>query len=140
VDRVVLFVLAWLAGLVAYVGALYVLHGEVVSPGSGDYAAVLFWSAAAFAVAYVAVYLPLQGFVARRVGGSRPLWPFLAAAIAAGVLPTALILLANGGDLRALAGPEARLFGAMFVAIGVVVGAGYTRLGPRAGAPDARRP
>jgi hypothetical protein len=129
VDRIVLFLVSWFAGLVAYFGALYLRYGEVPATVSGDFAAVLFWSVVAFAIAYVALYLPVLGWIARRRGGTRPLWPFAVAAVAAGIVPTALILVANGGGLHALASPEAQLFYVMFVTIGIVVGIGYALLG-----------
>ena len=128
-DRAVLFLVSWFVGLVGYFGALYLVHDEFPATLSGDFAAVLFWSVVAFAVAYVVVYLPLLGWIARRLGGTRPLWPFPVAAVAAGIVPTAVIVVANGGGLRALASPEAQLFYVMFIATGIVVGTGYALLG-----------
>ena len=133
-----LFLVSWFAGQVAYFGALYLRYGEFPAAISGDFAAVLFWSMVAFALAYVAVYLPLLGWIARRRGGTRPWWPFPVAAVAAGIVPTALIVVANGGDLRALASAEAQLFYVMFATIGVVVGTGYALLDLGRRAPDRR--
>ena len=130
-DRVVLFLVSWFAGLASYFAALYLIQREVPATISGDFSAVRFWSGVAVAIAYVAVYLPVLGWLARRRGGTRPLWPFPLAAVAAGIVPTMLIVLANGGDLRALASSEAVLFYIMFATIGIVVGTGYALLHPR---------
>ena len=123
-----LFLASWIAGVVAYFGALYFVYGEAPAALSGDAAAVLFWSLLLFALTYVGLYLPLLRVVHRRLGGVRPSWPFPVVAAGLGVVPTALIVFFNGGDTPALFSAEAALFYLMFAAIGFVVGIGYVRV------------
>ena len=121
----VVFLAAWLAGLVAYVGALGLLCGQSIS--SGDLSAVLFSSLLAFAVAFAALYVPVLSGLRRLLHGVRPLWPFPVVAALLGVIPTALIVFFGGGNLGALMSPEAGLFYLMFAAAGAVGGLGLAQ-------------
>jgi hypothetical protein len=116
----------WLAGLVAYLLGLGLIHGEWIS--WGDLVAVAFSSFIAFSLCYWLVYLPVLRLMRLLLSGSRPTWLFVVAAILLGVLPTALIARFFGGSFRAIFTPEAALFLILFTAVGLVVGFGYTRL------------
>jgi hypothetical protein len=120
---IAVFFASWAAGLAAYIGALALFYRQSIS--SGDFSAVLFWSLAAFAPAFFAVYLPALLGMRRLLRGVRPLWPFPLVAVLLGVIPTALIVFVWGGGVRALLSPEASLFHSMFAAAGVVAGCGF---------------
>ena len=116
--------IGWLAGLAAYFVALFAIYGEPLA-WSGDTKAVLFWSAVAFGISFVGLYLPALHAVRRALGGVTPHWPFPVIAAALGVVPTAAIAFLNGGNLRSMISQEAFLFYLMFVAVGIVVGVGF---------------
>ena len=131
---VIVAAMAWIVGVTTYFAALLLVYGERVS-WSGDTKAALFWSALAFGVMFFAVYVPVLHGIRRMLHGVSPLWPFPLAAGSLGVIPTALITVLNGGDLRSLSSHEALLFYIMFAAIGIVVGVGFVvlaRNGPAA--------
>ena len=126
---------AWVAGAAAYFAALLLAFDEPLR-WSGDTRATLFWSAAAFGIALPVLYLPVLHAIRRTLDGVEPAWPFPVIAIAIGVFPVALIAFLNGGDLRSLWSQEAFLFYAMFAAIGLVVGIGFTVIHGNDGMPD----
>ncbi|MFT4539373.1 MAG: hypothetical protein ACI835_001820 [Planctomycetota bacterium] len=117
------FLLAWGAGLAAYLGGLALFYEESIS--SGDLNALLPTSFAATAVALVALYLPALAGLKRLMHGVRPMWAFPLLAMLLGVVPTAMVLLYWGGGLGSLISPEASLFYSMFAAVGIVTGLGY---------------
>jgi hypothetical protein len=124
VKIITIFLVSWVVGLAAYVGALALFYRQSIS--SGDLTAVLFWSILAFAVAFFALYLPALHAMRRWLRGVRPLWPFPLLAVLLGVVPTtAIVFFFSGGDVRSLASAEATLFYSMFGAAGIVVGLGY---------------
>jgi hypothetical protein len=117
-------VLSWVAGLAAYVSALWAFWGQRVS--SGDLNAVLFWSAFASTVAIVAVYAPVMFALRARLDSNRNTWwayPTVGAAL--GVLPVGLITRIWSSNSAALVSPEAMLFFCMFAVFGAVFGAGF---------------
>ena len=120
----ILAIVAWAAGVSAYFATFLLAYDEPLS--WGDTRATLFWSAAAFGIALPVLYLPILHAIRRAFDGVEPAWPFPLAAMAIGVFPVALIAFVNGGDLRSLGSQEAFLFYAMFAAIGLVFGGGFT--------------
>ena len=120
---ILLSVASWLAGIVSYLGALAVFYHQSIS--SGDLIAVVFWSLIAFAICSAALYFPALHGLRRLLHGVRPVWAFPVVAVLLGVAPTALILFVWGGGLRSLFSPEASLFYAMFLAVGLVFGFGF---------------
>jgi len=118
-------VLAWLAGLVAYIAALALLYGQWMS--RGDFTSIIIASLVAFALCFWLVYLPALR-AARRVLGKRPAFVFPVIAMLLGIIPTALIARVWGGSYASLYTPEAVLFSIMFAAVGLVVGIGFARL------------
>lgn len=116
----------WVAGIVAYVGALALLYGQGLS--RGDAGAVLFSSLIAFALCYWLLYLPVLRLVRRLTGPRGPAWVFALVACAIGLIPTALIARFYGGSWHGLATPEAGLFFILFAAVGLVVGFGFPLL------------
>ncbi len=121
-----LFIAAWLAGLLAYAGALALLHGERIS--AGDLRAVISTSFVAFALCYWLLYLPILHGVRRLVPHRAWWWLLPIAAMLLGIVPTALIAQVKGGSLRAIRTPEALLFHVAFAVAGLVIGAGLARL------------
>ena len=113
---------AWFAGLGVYELLLRLIWGQ--STG-GDWAAVAFWSAVAWALAVPILYVPILLLVRKLLGGYRPVALFSLAAALLGAVPTALIAFRWGGNLEALTTPEAGLFLGMFTAVGLVFGFGY---------------
>jgi hypothetical protein len=124
-----LAVLGWLAGLLAYLAALGLLYGEWIS--SGDFWSVVFSSLIAFALCYWVLYLPILRLVRFVLRHPRWNWVFPIVGMLIGVVPTALIARFWGGSFRPLLTPEAGLFLILFVAVGLVVGYGFTRLAHR---------
>jgi hypothetical protein len=126
---------AWLAGLAAYELLLRIVWKQTTG---GDWAAVAFWSAIAWALAAPLVYVPALVLLRKLLGGFRPmvLFPLLAAFL--GVAPTALIAVRWGGNLRALATPEAALFLGMFTVVGLVFGSPEKKSAARPPEPEAR--
>jgi hypothetical protein len=116
----------WIAGLLAYVGALAVLYRQGIS--GGDFRAVAFVSLASFGLCYRLVYLPVLRAVGRRLKRSRQVWALPLIAMLLGLIPTGLIARFYGGSLRAVVTPEALLFYILFAVVGLVVGFGFTRL------------
>ncbi|RYD74281.1 MAG: hypothetical protein EOP84_20160 [Verrucomicrobiaceae bacterium] len=123
---ILLAIVAWAAGLLAYVVSLAAFYRQSIS--HGDFVAVVVWSAIGFFLAFVAVYLPALLGLRRLLGGVRPAWPFPLASILLGVAPTAFVLLYWGGGLRSLFSSEASLFYSMFSVIGILLGLGYVRI------------
>ena len=121
--------LGWLTGLLTYLAALAIVYGEWIS--RGDLGAVVLGSLVAFALCYWLVYLPVLHTVRRWFPPAAGAWVYPAVAVLLGLLPTALIARFWGGSLRALLSPESLLFLVLFTAVGIVVGVGFTRLGPR---------
>ena len=113
----------WIAGIVAYVGALALLYGEWLS--RGDAGAVLLSSLIAFALCYGLLYLPVLRLVRRGLGSKAPAWVFALVACAIGLVPTALIARFYSGSWKGLATPEAGLFFILFAVVGLVVGLGF---------------
>jgi hypothetical protein len=125
-KMLLVFVTSWLAGILAYLGALGLFYHQTIS--RGDFSAVALWSLAAFAVAFFVVYLPALFALRVVLRGVHPAWLFPLVATLLGVFPTAAILFYWGGTLRSLWSPEASLFYAMFSLVGIVVGLGYVRI------------
>jgi hypothetical protein len=125
-KTVFLFIASWLIGLCAYVGSCALFYRQTISLSSADFRSAALYSFIAFAVAFCVVYLPSLLALRRLLHGVRPVWPFPLVAALLGVLPTALILFYWGGTLRSLLSPEASLFYAMFGAVGLIVGIGFT--------------
>jgi hypothetical protein len=119
-------IIAWLSGLVAYVGALGLLFGEWIS--RGDLLAAGFWSLVAFAVCYWLLYLPVLKLSRRLLPRWAPGWVYAVIATLLGIVPTALIARFLGGSFRALLTPEAFLYLILFGVLGLVIGIGFTRL------------
>ena len=119
----------WLAGLVAYLAALALLYGEWIS--SGDLWSVVVSSLVAFGLCYWLLYLPVLRAVRHWLSRPRWVWVFPLIAMLLGILPTALVARYWGGSLRAVLTPEALLFYILFAVVGLVVGFGFTRLGPQ---------
>jgi len=127
-KTVFLFVASWIVSLCAYVGSCALFYRQTISPTSADFLGAALCSFVAFAVAFCGVYLPALFALRRLLHGVRPAWPFPVLATLLGVLPAASVLFCWGGALRSLLGPEASLFYAMFGAVGLVVGIGFTRI------------
>jgi len=125
-KTLLLFVISWLIGLCAYVGSCALFYRQTI--GSADLFSAALYSFIAFAIAFCVVYLPSLLALRRLLNGTRPVWPFPLVAALLGVLPTALVLFGWGGTLRSLVSHEASLFYAMFGAVGLVVGIGFTRI------------
>jgi len=123
---ILLCVAAWLAGILSYLGALAVFYHQFIS--TGDLIAVVFWSLIAFGICSAALYSPALKGLRWLLRGARPVWAFPVLAVFLGAGPTALILFIWGGGLRSLFTPEASLFYAMFLAVGLVLGFGFPRL------------
>jgi hypothetical protein len=121
-----LCIVAWLTGVLAYVGALALFYRQSIS--SGDFVAVLQWSAIGFVLAFILIYLPVLLGLHRMLGGVRPRWAFPFVAAFLGIAPTAFILFYLGGGVRSLVSQEASLFYAMFAVDGLIIGIGYTRI------------
>ncbi len=117
---------AWMAGLAAYAGALALLHGEWIS--GGDLQAAALSSFVAFGLCYWTLFLPVLRAVRRRLPPSPPDWVFPLIASLLGIVPTALVARFQGGSLRALLTPETGLFYILFAVAGVVTGLGFARL------------
>ncbi len=116
----------WLAGVLAYLGALVILYRQWIS--GGDLQSVVLSSLVAFAVCYWLLYLPVLRAVRRWFPDPQWAWVFPFVAILLGLLPTALVARFWGGSLRALLTPEALLFLILFGVVGLVIGLGFTRL------------
>ena len=114
---------AWVLGIVAYALVLRVRHGERL--GGGDARAVVVFSAIAFAITVVLVYMPLFRFLRRRIRVVRPLLVFPALAFLLTVFPTTLISWIFGGGIRGAWSPEGQLFLALFAVSGAAFGVGY---------------
>ena len=123
---VLLGIVAWAAGLLAYLGSLAAFYRQPIS--RTDFVAVGVWSADGFLLAFIALYLPAFDGLRRLLGGVRPAWPFPLAAIVLGVAPTAFVLLYWGGGLHSLVSSEASLFYAMFSVAGLLLGVGYVHI------------
>ena len=121
-----LCIIAWLIGVLAYVGAIALLYRQSIS--SADLLAVSLWSAIGFALAFFLIYLPVLVFLRLILGGVRPRWVFPLVAAFLGIAPTAFILFTWGGGVRSLFSHEASMFYAMFAVVGLILGIGYTRI------------
>ena len=122
-------VFGWLAGMLAYVGALGILYGEwMISPG--DLTAVVSTSLIAFWLCYWILYLPILRLARRVVPRAWAPWTYPLIGVVLGVLPTAAIARFWSGSFRGLLTPEALLFLILFTAVGLVVGIGFGRLEP----------
>jgi len=127
-------VLGWLAGFVAYLAALGILYGQEISRGDLRFVVVI--TIVVFAVCYLLIYLPVLGGVRKLLPEPRARWVFPLVAVLIGLVPTAAIARFYGGSFRALMTPESLMFGIMFIAIGLVVGAGFPHLKAGREAPD----
>lgn len=129
-TRLLLVVFAWMAGVAAYMAALRVFHGEVIS--SGDLYPVLIWSFLVWCVVSLAL-LPLFRWLQHRGGWYKHPASLAAVALATCVLPTALLFGVWGGlTVEGMLSPEAVLFDALFGVSGVTLGLGCARLHQRA--------
>jgi hypothetical protein len=117
---------AWLAGLVAYLGALTILYRQWIS--GADLRSVAVSSLVAFGLCYWLLYLPVLRALRRWL--PHPQWApvFPVVAMLVGILPTGLVARFWGGSLTALLTPEAGLFYILFGVVGLVIGFGFTRL------------
>ena len=122
-------VFGWLAGLVAYIGALGILYGEWMI-SSGDFWSVVFSSLIAFWLCYWILYLPILRLARRVAPRAWAPWTYPVIGVLLGVLPTAAIARFWSGSFRGLFTPEALLFLILFTAVGLVVGVGFARLDP----------
>jgi hypothetical protein len=113
---------AWLVGLMAYEAWLRTVWRQSMG---GDWKAVAFWSALAFAATVPIIFFPAMRIVRARLRGYRPILWFPLVSAALGVVPTTLILMMWGGGLSGLLTPEASIFYVMFLIVGVVFGLGY---------------
>jgi hypothetical protein len=147
---VVISVLSWLAGLVAYLTALSVLWRQTISPG--DLQAVAFWSSLAAVVAIAMVYVPVMFALRERLRTTSG-WNWLLytlVGVALGGLEVLFIAVVWSRDvLGSLFSPEARLFLWMSVAFGGAFGSGFfiafgarsnVQLQPRPGSRSPRSP
>jgi hypothetical protein len=116
---------SWVAGIGAYMWALWAFWGQRVSPG--DRNAVLFWSAFASAVAIAVAYAPAMFALRERLADDRKTWwAYPTLGVALGFLPVALITgIWSSGRAKALVSPEAMLFLSMFAVFGAVFGVGF---------------
>lgn len=115
-------------GLFAYVGSCALFYRQTISLMSADFRSAAIYSFVAFAITFFIVYLPALLALRRFLHGVHPMWPFPLVAMLLGVLPTAMVLFYWGGTLRSLLSPEASLFYAMFAAVGLISGIGFTRI------------
>lgn len=124
---VILLTVAWATGVAVYLFALEAINGQSIS--QNDLRAVLLWSALSFVFAALIFYLPALFILRRALGGTRPAWVFVLAAVIMGIVPF-LTLNATWGDRswRSLLSAEAGLFYALFAAVGIVLGFGFSRL------------
>ena len=120
---IAVFLTSWIVGLAAYLGSGVLLYRQSIS--SGDLTFAVVWSLMAFALAFLALYLPALFVMRRWLRGVRPRWPFALLAVLLGVVPTALICFLWGGGVRSLVSAEASLFYCMFATVGVVAGYGF---------------
>lgn len=119
-------IFSWLAGLLAYLGALAVFYRQSIS--SGDLVGIVVYSGAGVALSSIAVHLPVLMGMQRLLGGVRPAWPFPLVSALLGVAPAVFVIFCFGGNLGSLASAEASLFYVMFSAAGLVLGLGYVRI------------
>ncbi len=119
----VISVLAWLAGLAAYIAALWLLWGQTIH----DLTAVVVWSGLAAAVAVAVGFAPVMFVLRNRLAGRRAgAWAFPLVGCLLGVVPVVLITAVWSSDLwRALFSPEAGLFSCMFSIFGATFGEGF---------------
>lgn len=123
---IVLTTSAWLLGLTVYLLALKGFYGQTIS--RGDFIVVLLWSWAAAVVASSTIYAPCLFLLKKLLRGCRPGYLFSLAGFALGLVPTMLIIVGFGGNLRSLLSHEAFLFSCMFSAFGLVMGYGFVKL------------
>ncbi len=64
-------IVSWLAGLLAYIGYAAAVYRQSIS--SGDLIAVVVLSGLVFALACIAIYLPVLMGMQRLLGGVRPM-------------------------------------------------------------------
>ena len=126
-----LAVLSWIAGLVIYLLALRIIHGESIS--SGDLGAVVFWSAITCLIAMPLVYVPAMFLTRYLLNGVNPVGVFPLVGVLVSVIPVILLwaLLGGfdmGGIFSALLSPESLMFSFLFAGTGVVFGLGFARL------------
>ena len=115
---IIIAVLAWAAGLGAYLVCLGTLWGQSVD---GELQPVMFWSGIALGLSAVMVYGPAM-LVLRRTIAVQHWWFFSAMGIALGVVPMLILMVVFGGSPIS---PEAALFWCMFSAFGIVFGTGF---------------
>jgi len=109
---------SWVAGLLAWVAVLALFSGGIIAIRD-------LWHSAGFSLAQYGlvlalIYLPILRALRNRLGGVDPAWPFAAAAVLLGLLPTAFNAL---WGIR-----SALIFFAFFVGAGIVTGFGYARI------------
>ena len=130
-TSLLLVVVSWAAGMMAYLAALRAFYGQDIS--SGDLAPTFFWSLLAWCIVSFVALLPVFRWLQRRGGWSMRPATLGLAGLAACFLPTALVLGVWGGlTLGDLVSPEAILFEVLFGVSGVILGVGYAALRKRA--------
>jgi len=128
-TRLMLGVGSWLIGLVAYRQALARYFGE--TPGSGDWIAVLFYSALWQFVLVRFGFWPLFLWLGARITGARQFLQFLLNPILGalvGLLPTLLVARVMVPSDKGLVAPEGLLFVILFACAGAAWGLGYAFL------------
>jgi hypothetical protein len=130
-KMIVVVVLSWIAGMAAYLVALWILWRQTVSlPESMSLAGLL---AFALMIAVPSLYLPVMYLVKKRRGGTHPASVFALVGCLLGAIPLVIIFVLHGGlvigawesSLRRLLSPEAQLLYVMFITVGVVIGYGF---------------
>lgn len=124
---IVVAVVSWLVGVVAYMLAARAFYGE--TPEGADFTAVVFWSAFMCVVLFPTLYAPVLRVLRRK---SREVnfiitFPLVGASLFA--VPTFLIFSLFGGWnrnwLKDMMSDEAILFHCMFIAVGITFGLGF---------------
>jgi hypothetical protein len=123
ISMIVVTAFSYFFGLAAYVTVLYSAWGQTIS--TGDAKAILFWSALAYIIVCIPIYLLSFTLVDRifrkPLGIYYPIFSMFSF-----VLPTGFIMFLFGDlSLRAIISPEAQLFYAMFGVSGFVYGMGW---------------
>ncbi len=119
-----LSLLSYIGGFAAYNLVLWMIWDQVMSSGSGDFVAVLFWGGMAFFALAVPSYLGIIHFIGQRFKG-KEVWLYPIGCVTVFFVPTLCIMMIFGRiNLSVLFGPEAMLFHVFFVTSGLIFGLG----------------